>query len=374
MDFRRTIQADKDSILAIPERFIHDTKKADESFFERKEAFFEKNVVDSHGRRKQNKETAMKAVLRKRGIICVEQVPKPVPAEGEVLIKVLKAGICNTDLELIQGYMDFEGILGHEFVGLVDRCSDETWMEKRVVGEINIPCRKCETCLTIDPKHCPSRKVLGIYRKDGVFAEYVTLPLANLHVVPSMVSDKEAVFVEPLAAALQILDQVVIDDNKEVLVLGDGKLGLLAALVLRTKTPHVLCAGHHPKKLAILKRRKIQISLETGEIGSGFDVVVEATGGPQGMKEALGRVKPKGTIIAKSTFYGNSDLNLSSLVVNEIQLIGSRCGPFQKAVDLLQTEDFGLEEMVDADFPLEKAQEALAKAGAPEVLKVLLTP
>lgn len=316
----------------------------------------------------------MKAVVRKSGIVRVEQVPKPVPAEGEALIKVLKAGICNTDLELIQGYMDFEGILGHEFVGRVDQCSDETWMEKRVIGEINIPCRKCETCLTIDPKHCPSRKVLGIRRKDGVFAEYVILPLANLHVVPSKVSDKEAVFAEPLAAAFQILEQVAIDDNQEVLVLGDGKLGLLAALVLRTRTPRVLCTGHHPKKLAILKRKGIQTSLEAEEIGNGFDVVVEATGNPQGIREALDRVRPKGTIIAKSTFHGNSDLDLSSLVVDEIQLIGSRCGPFEKTLDLLQTEALGLEEMVDADFPLEKAQEALAKAGDPEVLKVLLTP
>jgi threonine dehydrogenase-like Zn-dependent dehydrogenase len=335
---------------------------------------FEKNLVDSNKKRKQNRETAMKAVVRKRGIIRVEQVPTPVPVEGEALIKVQKAGICNTDLEIIQGYMDFEGILGHEFVGFVVQSSDETWMGKRVVGEINIPCRACTTCLTIDPKHCPSRKVLGIHQKDGVFAEYVTLPLANLHVISSAVSDKEAVFVEPLAAALEILEQVAIDEKQEVLVLGDGKLGLLAALVLRTRSPHVFCAGHHSRKMALIQRRGIQPFLEASEVGNRFDVVVEATGSPRGIKEALNRAKPRGKIIAKSTFHRISDLNLSSLVVDEIQLVGSRCGPFEKALELLKTEDLKLEEMVDADFPLEKALEAFDKARDPEVLKVLLTP
>jgi len=316
----------------------------------------------------------MKAVVWKRESLSVEQVLEPVPAEGEVLIKVLKAGICNTDLELIQGYMDFEGILGHEFTGLVVQSANEAWMGKRVVSEINIPCRKCKTCLTIDPKHCPSRKVLGIHQKDGVFAEYVTLPLVNLHVVPSTVSDKEAVFVEPLAAALQILEQVGIDERQEVLVLGDGKLGLLAALVLRTRSPHVFCAGHHPRKLALLQRRGIETFLEVPKIADKFDVVVEATGNPQGIKEALSRVKPMGKIMAKSTFHEASDLNLSSLVVDEIQLVGSRCGPFEKALELLQKEDLELEEMVDADYPLERAPEAFDKARDPEVLKVLLTP
>ncbi len=316
----------------------------------------------------------MKAVARKKGSICVAEVPKPLPGEGEVLIKVLKAGICSTDLEIIEGYMDFEGTLGHEFVGMVVHSTDETWMAKRVVGEINIPCRTCTTCLTVDPKHCPARKVLGIRQKDGVFAEFVTLPPENLHVVPSAVSDEEAVFVEPLAAALQILEQVVIDENQEVLILGDGKLGLLAALVFRTKIPHVFCAGHHSRKLGILQRRGIQTFLEPSEIRNRFDVVVEATGSPEGMKEALNRTKPGGKIVLKSTFHGVSDLNLSSLVVDEIQLIGSRCGPFEKTLELLQREELMLEEMMDADFPLEKALEAFDKARAPEVIKVLLTP
>ncbi len=316
----------------------------------------------------------MKAVVRKNGIIRVEQAPMPVSAEGEALIKVLKAGICSTDLELIKGYMDYEGILGHEFVGIVIQASDESWTEKRVVGEINIPCQKCKTCLTIDPKHCPSRKVLGICHKDGVFAEYVTLPLVNLYVVPSIVSDKEAVFVEPLAAAFEILEQIVIDEKQEVLVLGDGKLGLLVALILQKRSPHVFCAGHHPRKLALLKRRGIETFQDFGKTEQKFDVVVEATGSPQGMKLALNKAKPRGKIIAKSTFHGISDLDLSSLVVDEIQLVGSRCGPFDKALEALQTEDLGLEEMLDADFSLEKALEAFDKAREPEVLKVLLTP
>lgn len=315
----------------------------------------------------------MKAVVWKEGMLRMEEVPEPVPAGREALIKVLKAGICNTDLELIQGYMDFEGILGHEFVGLVTQSPDKAWLRKRVVGEINVPCRTCTTCLTIDPKHCPSRKVLGIDQKDGVFAEYVTLPLANLYLVPPTVSDREAVFVEPLAAAIEILEQVAINEKKEVLILGDGKLGLLAALVLRTKTPHVFCGGHHPRKLALLHPRGIETFLDCTEIGDKFDVVVEATGNPQGIREALSRVKPRGKIIAKSTFHGISDLDLSCLVVDEIQLIGSRCGSFEKALELLQKEDLHLEEMVDADFPLEEALEAIDKAREPEILKVLLT-
>ncbi len=316
----------------------------------------------------------MKAVIKKREGLRVEQVPKPKQVEGEALVKVLKAGICNTDLELIDGYMDFEGVLGHEFVGIVVQSPDEAWTGKRVVGDINIPCRSCETCLTIDPKHCPSRKVLGIHQKDGAFAEYVTLPLVNLYVVPSAVSDEEAVFTEPLASALEILEQIVIDEKQEILVLGDGKLGLLIAFVLQKKSPHVICVGHHPRKLAFLKRRGIETFHDFDKLERKFDVVVEATGSPQGMRVAMNKAKPRGKIIAKSTFHGIFDINLSSLVVDEIQLIGSRCGPFDKTIEFLQIEDLELEEMVDADFPLEKALEAFEKAREPEVLKVLLTP
>jgi threonine dehydrogenase-like Zn-dependent dehydrogenase len=342
--------------------------------YEKSRQGFQKNMVDSSMKRQQNRKTAMNAVVRKSGMTLVGQVPKPVPAEDEALIKILKAGICSTDLEIIEGYMDFEGILGHEFVGLVAQSSDETWIGKRVVGEINIPCRTCGTCLGVDPRHCPSRKVLGIHRKDGVFAQYATLPLVNLFIVPSTVSDEEAVFVEPLAAALRILEQVAIDERQEVLVLGDGKLGLLAALVLRTRTSRVFCAGHHPRKLSLLERRGIETVLKASEIEDKFDVVIEATGNPQGIKEALDRTRPMGKIIAKSTFRGTSCLNLSSLVVDEIQLLGSRCGPFDQALDFLRTKDLGLEEMVDADFPLKEAKEAFEKAGEPESLKVLLTP
>jgi len=324
--------------------------------------------------RQQNRKEAMKAVLLKGKSICVEEIPTPAPAVGEALLKVGKAGICNTDLELVKGYMEFEGILGHEFMGRVAQSPDKDWIGKRVVGEINIPCRSCATCSDIDPKHCPSRKVLGIHRKDGVFAEYVTLPLDNLHVLPSMVSDREAVFVEPLAAAIAIFDQIRLDRNDEVLVLGDGKLGLLVAQVMQTRTTKIFCAGHHPRKLALLQKRGIQATQDAQEWSKKFDLVIEATGASKGIEDALRFVKPKGKIVAKSTFHGMAKIDFSALVVNEIQLIGSRCGSFVKALEFLNNESIQLEEMVDADFPLTDAKKAFDRAEDPEVIKVLLTP
>jgi len=316
----------------------------------------------------------MKAVLLKSKSICVEDIPTPVPAEGEALLKVIKAGICNTDLELVKGYMDFEGILGHEFIGRVIESPKKEWMGRRVVGEINIPCGSCETCSESDPKHCPSRKVLGIHQKDGVFAEFVTIPMENLLALPSIVSDREAVFVEPLAAAIAILDQVQVDQKDEVLVLGDGKLGLLVAQVMQTHSANIFCVGHHPRKLILLQKRGIQTTQSVQEWDRKFDLVVEATGTSEGIEEALCFVKPKGKIIAKSTFHGLAKIDFSALVVNEIQLIGSRCGSFIKALEFLKKESLELEEMVDADYPLLDAERAFDRAKDPEVIKVLLTP
>jgi threonine dehydrogenase-like Zn-dependent dehydrogenase len=324
--------------------------------------------------RKQNRKEMMKAVVLKGKRICVEDVPTPRPAEGETLLKVIKAGICNTDLELVKGYMDFEGILGHEFIGRVVESPKKEWMGKRVVGEINLPCGSCEICSENDPKHCPSRKVLGIHQKDGIFAEFVAIPMENLLALPPKVTDREAIFVEPLAAAIAIFDQIQVDQKDEVLVLGDGKLGLLVAQVMQTRSANIFCVGHHPRKLALLQKRGIQTTQSSQEWDQKFDLVVEATGTSEAIEEALCFVKPKGKIIAKSTFHGMAKIDYSALVVNEIHLIGSRCGSFLKALEFLKKESVDLEEMVDADFPLADAKMAFDRAQNPEVIKVLLTP
>ncbi len=316
----------------------------------------------------------MKAVILKERRISVEEVPLPSMKEGEALIKVTKAGICNTDLEMIKGYMDFEGILGHEFMGRVVEAPVKDWIGKRVVGEINISCHKCEMCRAGYPKHCSSRRVLGIQGKDGVFTEFVTLPLSNLHSVSSELSDMEAVFVEPLAAALEILDQVQISKEHEVLVLGDGKLGLLIAQVVRTQAQEVFCVGHHPRKLAILQRKGIRTSLNNCDRYLKFDIIVEATGNPKGISEALNRIKPRGKIVIKSTFVGESEIDISRMVIDEIQLLGSRCGPFKRALDFLKSKLVDVRDMVDGDYPLEEAQEAFELAKKPETIKVFLTP
>jgi len=316
----------------------------------------------------------MKAVVLEGKSVRIEDRPVPEPEKGEALIEVTKAGICNTDLELVKGYMDFEGILGHEFVGRVADAPDPQWMGKRVAGEINIPCGKCRVCLGGEPKHCPSRKVLGIHQKDGVFAEYVTLPLKNLHMLPDNISDSQGVFIEPLAAATAIFDYVRPGPEERVLVLGDGKLGLLAAQVLRSRSPHIFCVGHHSRKLALLEKRGIQTAHDVREWDGKFDYVIEATGNPKGVEEALCLIKPKGKMVVKSTFHGMVEMDISTLVVNEIQLLGSRCGSFAKALAFLKDHPIDLEKMVDEDFPLDEALEALERAKNPEVIKVLLTP
>lgn len=330
---------------------------------------------------------SMKALVFKKRHLRLEEVPKPVPSEGEALIKILKAGICSTDLELSRGYMDFEGILGHEFVGRVVTCARKDWIGKRVVGEINIGCGWCADCRQGRRNHCPSRRVLGILDKDGTIAEFTTLPVENLHLVPENLSDAEAVFVEPLAAALQILEQVKIRKNDDVLVLGDGRLGLLAAQVMRLRTPHVTCVGKHARKLGLLRDKDIVTVRDEEGMGeptlegmtqsaspSKFDCVVEATGEPSGLRTALRHAKPRGKIVIKSTFRGESCLDLAKLVVDEIMLVGSRCGPFGKALQTLLQDRVSVRDMIDGDFPLVRVMQAFALARKPGVLKVLITP
>jgi threonine dehydrogenase-like Zn-dependent dehydrogenase len=316
----------------------------------------------------------MKALLRQQGKIRVQDVPEPHPNQGEALIKVLKAGICNTDLEIVKGYMDFEGILGHEFVGEVKQAPSNDWLGKRVVGEINIACGRCDFCRQGLENHCPSRSVLGINNKNGAFAEYLTLPLNNLHEVPEIIDDQEVVFVEPLAAALRILEQVRTDEKDGVLILGDGKLGLLAAQVIKSQTDRVACSGKHQRKLDILKNKEIKTFCGGESIEGQFDIVVEATGSKEGLKQALSLVKPRGRVVLKSTFCEDVDLDVSSIVIDEVEIIGSRCGPFSEAISVLASREIDVREMVDGDFPLAQAAEALALAQKPETIKVLITP
>jgi threonine dehydrogenase-like Zn-dependent dehydrogenase len=316
----------------------------------------------------------MKALVLDNGEICLMQVPDPAPSSGEALIKILKAGICNTDLEMVNGYVPFSGILGHEFVGHVEEASEKTWIGQRVVGEINIFCGICDSCRGGVTKHCSSRQVLGIAGKNGVFAEYLTLPTRNLHILPENVSTNEGAFAEPLAAALQILEQVKITKEKRVLVLGDGKLGLLVAQVLALESDAIFCVGKHERNLAILAKRGIQTFMKGEVLEPGFPLVVDATGNERGLETALQMVSPGGKVVLKSTFQGTPCFNISKVVVDEIHLIGSRCGPFPKAIDLLQNKRINVVDMIDGDYPLEHGLEAFKLAGKPGTLKILLTP
>lgn len=309
-----------------------------------------------------------------KGNIKIKDIPAPIPLKGEALVKVLKAGICDTDLELAKGYMSFDGVLGHEFVGCVTEASDVSWLGKRVVGEINVACGECEFCLKGMAKHCISRQILGIYNKNGAFAEYLTLPLASLHVLPENISDIEAVFIEPLASSLEIFEQIRIESNDSVLVLGDGKLGLLIAQVMKLRTNMVYCLGKHSRKLKILEKKEIETYLQMKKTEKKFDVVVEATGNEEGLREALSFIKPKGKIVLKSTFKGEAKVDISKVVVDEVQLIGSRCGPFLKAIEVLRRKQVDVEPIVDGDFPLERSVEAFTFAMKPGVMKVLITP
>lgn len=315
----------------------------------------------------------MRALVLENNKLKIKDVTKPVPLEGEALVRVLKAGICNTDLELVKGYMDFSGVLGHEFVGQVAQTLEKCFMGKRVAGEINISCGECEYCREGRRTHCPSRNILGIHNKDGAFAEYLTLPVKNLHPIPENISNSKAVFIEPLAAALEILEQISVQDGETVLVLGDGKLGLLIAQVMKLRTGEVCCVGKHTRKLEILQRKGIKAFLAGEKLEQKFDVVVEATGNEAGVNEALFRIKPRGKLVLKSTIHEKPKIDISKIVVDEIQLVGSRCGPFYKAIEVLKNEQVYVEEMIDGDFSLEKALEAFELAKKPEIMKVLIS-
>ncbi len=313
-------------------------------------------------------------ILRDREVAFTSNYPLPEPLPCEALIKVTLAGICNTDLELAKGYMHFSGVLGHEFVGTVtgvnSNAKDNDLIGRRVVGEINIPCNACETCKNVNMRmHCKSRKVLGISGKDGAFAEYLTLPISNLHVVPDEVSDEDAVFSEPVAACIEVLEQVHIPPSEPVAIVGDGKLGLIMAEVMAENGHRTILVGKHDSRFVIVEERGVETYLP-GQLKEKLDFVVECSGSPSGLDEALTIVRPRGTIVLKSTFKGNSELDISKVVVDEINIVGSRCGPFEPALRMIAEKRIDTPELIEKIFPIEEAKDALEFAKGR--LKVLL--
>lgn len=309
------------------------------------------------------------------GMLRIVDMPKPVPAPGEALIRVSMAGICNTDIEITKGYLGFQGIIGHEFTGTVEKAAENapSMSGKRVVGEINCGCGDCDMCRNGLQKHCPRRTTLGILGRQGAFAEYTTLPSGNLHEIPGDISDEQAVFTEPLAAAFEVIEQVGIDEGQRVLVLGDGKLGILCALTLKLTGAHVSLAGKHPDKLAIAARQGISTLLVNDMPDGGiFDIVVEATGSAEGLDAAMHYTRPLGTIILKSTVADTIPVNLAPIVINEITIVGSRCGPFEPAVRALTEGSIDVKPLITAVFSVNDAEEAFRTAGKRESLKVLI--
>jgi threonine dehydrogenase-like Zn-dependent dehydrogenase len=299
----------------------------------------------------------------------------PIPDRpGEALIKVRLSGICGTDLELVRGYYPFTGVLGHEFVGEVVKSPQQDWVGKRVVGEINAVCGECFQCLNGRPTHCEKRSVLGILNRDGVHSEYTTLPLANLHILPDSIPDEAAVYTEPLAAALEIQQQVQIRPADRVLLIGAGRLGQLIAqtLALTGCDLHVLARYAHQK--ALLDGRQIRIISEREVRPRTWDVVVEATGSPSGFELARQALRPRGTLVLKSTYRGEMTVNRSPFVVDEITILGSRCGPFAPALRLLEHGDVDPTILTTDRYPLSSALEAINTAQKPGMLKVLLEP
>ena len=298
-------------------------------------------------------------------------VPIPEPPPGEALVRVVRAGICNTDLELLRGYYPYTGILGHEFVGVVEQ-GPKQLVGQRVVGEINAVCGECRFCRSGQPTHCENRTVLGIVNRNGAFAEYLTLPYANLHPVPDTVPTDVATFTEPVAAALEIQQQVSLRPDDRVLVVGDGKLGQLVAQTLALTGCELLVVGRHRNKLDRLAAREIKTGLADAVTERAFDLSVECTGNPEGFAIARRALRPRGTLVLKSTYADRLTFDVSSLVVDEITLIGSRCGPFPQALQLLSQEKLDVNYLIQTRYPLDEAIAAFDRAQERGVLKVLL--
>jgi len=317
----------------------------------------------------------MRAVVFDNELKLVNDYEKPIPQKGEALIKITIAGICNTDYEITKGYMGYKGILGHEFVGIVEEINDadKSLLGKRVVGEINNGCEVCELCHQGLQRHCPNRQTLGIWQKDGCFAQYLSWPIKDLLEVPKNVSDEQAVFVEPLAAGLEILEQLHIQPIQKVVILGDGKLGLTTALALNASNIDVTLIGKHQNKLDIAKAQGVKTKLLADlEIKKEWDFVVEATGSISGFEMALALTKPRGTLVLKSTVAASKEFNLAPIVIDEIRVQGSRCGRFAPALRLLESEKINFKPLISGTYNIDKALEAFEKNKEKDTLKVLL--
>ncbi len=315
----------------------------------------------------------MKALRVENGKLHLAEIKKPF-AENEASVRVVKSGICNTDLEIVRGYADFQGTLGHEFVGIVEEVKDAPELVgKRVVGEINAGCGICERCKNGDSRHCPRRTVLGIVGRDGSHAEFLKLPARNLLEVPAEVSNDEAVFTEPLAAAYGITEQVEITKNTKVAVIGDGKLGILCALSLALKGENLILIGKHKEKLAIAENQNVEgVLLKDAEKLDKFDVVVEASGSESGFETALDLIKPRGKLVLKSTFSGKPTWEAWRVVVDEITIIGSRCGRFAPALELLRDKKIDVKNLISEEFDLSDGVKAIKRAAEKGVMKILL--
>ena len=319
----------------------------------------------------------MKAIVFDNGLKLDDNYPKPVPNKGEALIRVKLSGICNTDYEITKGYMGYRGILGHEFVGIVEEVNgeDKSLVGKRVVAEISWGCNKpeCEWCAKKNYRHCPERHTIGIWKKDGCFAEYITLPTNILFEVPDNVPDEQAVFVEPLAAACEITEQLHIEPMQKVLVLGDGKLGLTTALALHSQNLDVVLVGKHSNKLEIAKAQGVKTALlQNFKIEKKYDVVVEATGTASGFETSMALTKPRGVLVLKSTVATGKELNLAPIVIDEITVLGSRCGQFPPALRLLKNNRIDFSQMISGVYSIDDAMEAFEANKSKDTIKILL--
>src|SRR6266851_3639451 len=336
----------------------------------------------------------MKALRYEKQKLSVTDVPQP-HVDGEAVVRVTLSGICNTDLEIARGYAGFAGTIGHEFVGVIESLplsgalarplgraqSNEPLPTRglvpgdRVVGEINAGCGRCDLCRAGDSRHCATRTVLGIVGRDGAHAEFLKLPVVNLLPVPDEISDERAVFTEPLAAACGILERTDVTEETRIAVIGDGKLGLLCAQVLKTTGAPVTLVGKHSSKLKIAERRGIETAtVAQAQSSREFDVAVEASGSPSGFRLALELLRPRGVLVLKSTFHGATEIDAAPLVVNEISVIGSRCGRFAPALELLKTGAVDVESLISEEFALADGVRAIERAAEPGVLKILLRP
>lgn len=317
----------------------------------------------------------MRAVVFDNGLKLDKNYAKPSPRKGEALIKVNTIGICNTDYEITKGYMGYKGVLGHEFTGVVEEINadDKSLLNKRVVGEINCGCGECEWCNQGLERHCPNRSTLGIWQREGCFAEYVCLPVKNLLEIPENVSDEEAVFTEPLAAALEILEQIHIPPYKKIAVLGDGKLGLMIALALNAAGLDLILIGKHENKLEIAKKQGVKTKLLSDvEVKKEYDFVVEATGSISGFETSLALTKPRGTLILKSTIAASKEFNFAPVVVDEITIVGSRCGQFAPALRLLESGRIDVKPLISDIFELDESIAAFERNKEKSSIKVIV--